>query len=220
MLYEPPAFREDRPEILHGLIRSARLALLASNGPDGVPDITHLPLTLEAEEGPQGTLYGHVARANPHWRRLAEAGRAVAVFRGAEAYVSPAWYPSKAEHHRVVPTWNYEAVHAEGPVAIIEDPAALHALVSRLTARHEARRAEPWAVPWAVTDAPAEFVAGQLRGIVGLVLRIERLSGKRKLSQNRAPADRDGAIAGLAASADPRDQATAAAMAEAAGRNG
>ena len=213
MLYEPPAFREGRPAILHGLIRTARLALLASNGPDGVPDITHLPLTLAEGEGPLGTLYGHVARANPHWRRLAEAGgRAVAVFRGAEAYVSPSWYPSKAEHHRVVPTWNYEAVHAEGHVEVIEDPAALLALVSRLTDAQEAGRAQPWAV----SEAPADFVAAQLRGIVGLALRIERLSGKRKLSQNRAPADRDGAIAGLAASEDARDRATAAAMAAAA----
>lgn len=213
MLYQPPAFREADPAILQALIRDARLATLASNGPDGVPDITHLPLTL-VEDGPLGALHGHVARANPHWQRLAGAGRAVAVFRGAEAYVSPSFYPSKAEHHRVVPTWNYEAVHAEGTVEIVEDPAALHALVSGLTTKHEAGRAQPWAV----TDAPADFVAGQLRGIVGLVLRIERLSGKRKLSQNRAAADRDGAIAGLAASEDPRDRATAAAMAEAARR--
>lgn len=212
MLYDPPAFREDRPEILRGLIRDARLALLASNGPDGVPDITHLPLVLAEEEGPQGTLYGHVARANPHWRRLAASGRAVAVFRGAEAYVSPNWYPSKEEHHRVVPTWNYEAVHAEGPVEIIEEKAALLALVTRLTERQE--RALPR--PWSVTDAPAEFVAAQLKGIVGIALRIERLTGKRKLSQNRAPADRDGAIAGLSASADARDRATADAMAAAA----
>ncbi len=212
MLYEPPAFREDRPEVLRGLIRQARLALLASNGAEGVPDITHLPLTLVAEEGKQGTLYGHVARANPHWRRLGAAGRAVAVFRGAEAYVSPGWYPSKAEHHRVVPTWNYEAVHAEGPLEIIEEPAALHRLVSILTEERE--RAQPR--PWAVTDAPEPFVAGQLRGIVGIALRIERLSGKRKLSQNRAAPDREGAIAGLAASADPADRAAAAAMAAAA----
>jgi len=208
MLYQPAAFREDRPEILHGLIHRARLALLASNGEDGVPDITHLPLTLVAEEGPQGTLYGHVARANPHWRRLAVAGRAVAVFRGAEAYVSPNWYPSKAEHHRVVPTWNYEAVHAEGPVTIIEEAEALHTLVSRLTEERE--RGQPR--PWAVTDAPAEFVAGMLKGIVGVALRIERLSGKRKLSQNRDAADREGAIAGLAASENAADRATAEAM--------
>ena len=213
MLYEPPAFRETDPAILQALIRDARLATLVSNGPDGVPDITHLPLTLVEEDG-AALLHGHVARANPHWKRLAAAGRAIAVFRGAEAYVSPSLYPSKAEHHRVVPTWNYEAVHAEGTIEIVEDPATLHALVSGLTAKHEARRA----LPWAVTDAPPDFVAGQLRGIVGLVLRIETLSGKRKLSQNRAPADRDGAIAGLAASADPRDQATAAAMTQAATR--
>jgi transcriptional regulator len=120
MLYQPPAFREDRPEILRALIRDARLAMLVSNGSSGLPDITHLPLTLAEEEGPHGTLYGHLARANPHWRRLAEAGQAVAVFRGAEAYVSPNWYPSKAEHGRVVPTWNYEAVHAEGRITLLE----------------------------------------------------------------------------------------------------
>jgi transcriptional regulator len=208
MLYEPPAFREDRPEILHALIRQARLALLVSNGAGGVPDITHLPLTLLPEEGPQGLLLGHVARANPHWRALAEAGRAIAVFRGPDAYVSPNWYPSKAEHQRVVPTWNYEAVQAEGPVEIIEDPARLLGIVRRLTETQEAAQPRPWQV----ADAPAAFVAGQLKGIVGLALRIERLTGKRKLSQNRPAADRDGAIAGLEASADPRDRATAAAM--------
>ncbi len=204
-MYTPAAFREDRPEILHGLIREARLALLVSNGAAGLPDITHLPLTLDAE---RGELIGHLARANPHWQALRAAGRAVAVFRGAEAYVSPNWYPSKAEHHRVVPTWNYEAVHVEGPVEIIEDAARLHGIVSRLTAEKEALQPRPWSV----ADAPEAFVAGQLKGIVGLVMRIERLTGKRKLSQNRAAPDRDGAAAGLAGSADPRDRATAVAM--------
>jgi transcriptional regulator len=204
-MYNPAAFREERPEILHALIREARLALLVSNGAGGVPDITHLPLTLDAEAG---ILIGHVARANPHWQALRTAGRAIAVFRGAEAYVSPNWYPAKAEHHRVVPTWNYEAVHAEGPVELIEDSARLHAIVSRLTAEKEAAQPRPWAV----TDAPEAFVAGQLKGIVGLVLRIETLTGKRKMSQNRAPADRDGAAAGLAASPDPRDRAAAEAI--------
>ncbi len=209
MLYQPAAFKEARPEILHPLIREARLAALVSNGPEGLPDITHLPLVLEASHGPQGTLYGHVARANPHWQRLAQAGRAVAVFSGAEAYVSPNFYPSKAEHHRVVPTWNYEAVHAAGTVEIIEAPEELLNLVTRLTEQSE--RAQPR--PWQVREAPVDFIYAQLRGIVGIALRVESLVGKRKLSQNRAPADRDGAIAGLAASADPRDQATAAAMA-------
>lgn len=204
-MYNPAAFREDRPDILHGLIRQARLALLVSNGAGGVPDITHLPLTLDAAGD---RLIGHVARANPHWQALRTAGRAIAVFRGTEAYVSPNWYPSKTEHHKVVPTWNYEAVHAEGPVEIIEDSDRLHAIVSQLTAEKEA--SQP--APWAVADAPEAFVAGQLKGIVGFVLRIERLTGKRKLSQNRAVADRDGAAAGLAASPDPRDQAAAAAI--------
>ena len=204
-MYNPAAFREDRPEILHGLIREARLALLVSNGEEGVPDITHLPLTLDAE---RGELIGHLARANPHAGALRATGRAIAIFRGAEAYVSPNWYPSKAEHHRVVPTWNYEAVHAEGPVEIIEDAARLHGIVSRLTEEKEAAQPRPWSL----ADAPEAFVAGQLKGIVGFVLRIERLTGKRKLSQNRAAPDRDGAVAGLAASEDPRDRATATAM--------
>jgi transcriptional regulator len=209
MLYQPPAFREERPEVLRGLIRSARLAMLVSNGPEGVPDITHLPLILVEEGGAaEPLLIGHVARGNPHWRRLAAAGRAVAVFTGPEAYVSPNWYASKAEHGKVVPTWNYEAVHAEGPVEVVEDAERLRDFVSRLTEAREAAQPRPWAV----SDAPAAFVAGQLRGIVGVSLRVERLVGKRKLSQNRAPADRDGAIAGLGASGDGRDRDAAAAM--------
>ena len=207
MLYQPPAFREERPEVLRGLIRSARLGMLVSNGPDGVPDVTHLPWLL-VEEGGAELLIGHVARGNPHWRRLAEAGRALAVFTAVEAYVSPNWYASKAEHGKVVPTWNYEAVHAEGPVEVVEDAERLHAFVSRLTEAREAAQPRPWSVE----DAPAPFVAGQLRGIVGVSLRVERLVGKRKLSQNRPPADRDGAIAGLEASRDARDQDAASAM--------
>lgn len=213
MLYQPPAFREERPEVLRGLIRSARLGMLLSNGPDGVPDVTHLPLLL-VEEGGAGPplIIGHLARGNPHWRRLAAAGRAVAVFTGVEAYVSPNWYASKAEHGKVVPTWNYEAVHAEGPAEVVEDAGRLRDFVSRLTEAREAAQPRPWSVE----DAPAPFVAAQLRGIVGVSLRAERLVGKRKLSQNRPPADRDGAVAGLGASGDARDRDAAAAMAAAA----
>ncbi len=212
-MYNPPAFREDRPEALRALVESARLALLVSNGPGdggGVPEASHLPLFLAPEEGPNGTLYGHLARANPHWRGLAAAGRALAVLMGPEAYVSPSLYPSKAEHGKVVPTWNYVAVHASGPVEVFDDPARLLRVVETLTRRHEAGRAEPWAV----SDAPEEYVRAQLRGIVGVALRIETLEGKRKLSQNRSEADRAGVIAGLSASADPRDREVAAAMRE------
>ncbi|MBX9593921.1 MAG: FMN-binding negative transcriptional regulator, partial [Roseomonas sp.] len=138
-MYTPPAFREDDPAILHAVIRAARLAVLVSAAPDGgAPEATHLPLLLDAAEGPHGTLYGHVAKANPQWRALASGGPARAIFAGPEAYVSPSLYASKAEHGKVVPTWNYVAVHAIGPVALVEDAAGLHALVSRLTDHHEA----------------------------------------------------------------------------------
>ena len=202
-MYTPPAFREDDPATLRALIAESRLALLTTNGPDGVPLVSPLPLVLDGDH-----LIGHLARANPHAKALPGTARALAVFLGPEAYVSPGYYASKAEHGRVVPTWNYEAVHAEGPVEIVEDPERLRGFVSRLTEAREAAQPRPWSVE----DAPAPFVAGQLRGIVGLSLRVERLVGKRKLSQNRAPADRDGAIAGLEASGDARDRDAASAM--------
>lgn len=184
-LYNPAAFREDRPEVLLRLMRSSRLPLLVSQGSSGLPDITHLPLLTDGVR-----VVGHMARANPHWKALRENPRAIAVFPGPDGYVSPSTYASKAEHHRVVPTWNYEAVHAEGRVEIVEDAAALHEIVSTLTNHHEAPRQKRWAV----SDAPVEFIAGQLKGIVGVVLTIEALIGKRKLSQNRPPADRDGVL--------------------------
>jgi len=187
-LYTPPAFREDDLAALLPILRAPRLALLACHGPDGVPSLSHLPLLTDGR-----TVLGHLARANPQVAALRAAGRAIAVFTGEEGYVSPSSYASKREHGKVVPTWNYEAVHAEGPVEIVEDAALLHGIVSRLTDRHEAGRAQPWRV----TDAPADFIQGQLKGIVGMVLRVETLTGKRKLSQNRNAADREGALAGL-----------------------
>jgi transcriptional regulator len=198
-MYTPPAFRVDDPEALLPLMRAPRLAMLACNGAEGVPLVTLLPLLTDGR-----VILGHLARANPHWQALRSAGRAIAVFQGAEGYISPSSYPSKAEHHRVVPTWNYEAVHAEGPVEIVEDAARLHGLVSQLTDHHEARRA----APWRVADAPEPFIAGQLKGIVGVVLTVEALTGKRKLSQNRNSADHAGALAGLG----PEAQDLAAAM--------
>jgi transcriptional regulator len=199
-MYNPPAFREDDPEILAAIMAASRLSLLVSNGADGMPVITHLPLQYRG-----GVVIGHLARANPHWHGLE---RGVAVFQGVEAYVSPSSYPSKAEHHRVVPTWNYEAVHAHGPIEVVQDAARLREIVAGLTDAHEAKRKNPWSVD----DAPADFVAGQLKGIVGVVLRVERLIGKRKLSQNRSAADAGGAAADLAGREDDRDRAVAAAM--------
>ncbi len=199
-MYTPPAFREDDTDVLHGLIRSAGLSNLVTATAGGLM-ATPLPLFIEAGEGAHGTLYGHLARANPQWT-TAPIGDAMAIFSGPEAYISPAWYASKQEHGKVVPTWNYVAVHAYGPVEFFDDAARLHAVVSRLTTIHEAGR--PYA--WAVTDAPDAFIAAQLKGIVGLRMPITRLEGKRKLSQNRSAADREGVAVGLAESARADDR--------------
>lgn len=207
-MYNPPHFREDDPEILYGLIREARLATLVTLGAGGL-FATHLPLLLQggADGGP-ARLVGHLARANPQWRDFDPAVPALAIFQGPDGYVTPAWYGAKAETGKVVPTWNYVAVHAYGRLEAVTDAEGLHAIVGTLTDRHEAARPDPWAV----TDAPEDYVRAQLKGIVGVVLHIDRLEGKRKLSQNRPEADRAAVAAGLAASADPRDRALAALM--------
>ncbi len=199
-MYVPPAFRmEDLPD-LHRAMRAARLATVVTSTAEGLL-ATPLPLLLDPEEGPLGTLYGHLARANPQATSPA-LGEALAIFAGPDAYVSPAWYATKREHGRVVPTWNYVAVHARGVPEFFEEEHRLLDVVSRLTDHHEAGRADPWAV----SDAPARFVQGQLRGIVGLRLPIARLEGKRKMSQNRSAEDRRGVAAGLGASDRPADR--------------
>jgi transcriptional regulator len=203
-MYAPPAFREDDLARMQETIRAARLANFVTATAEG-PLASPLPLMLEAAEGENGVLYGHVARANPQWR-IPVIGEALAIFMGADAYVSPSWYATKRETHQVVPTWNYIAVHAYGPVEFFDDADRLHDLVTRLTDLHERPRAEPWAVG----DAPTAFIAAQLNGIVGLRLPISRLEGKRKMSQNRNAADRAGVAAGLAKSPDPADRAVAA----------
>ncbi|SHI41571.1 negative transcriptional regulator, PaiB family [Roseomonas rosea] len=203
-MYVPPAFREDDLPSLHAVIREARLANLVTATEGGLV-ATPLPLFLAPEEGPHGTLYGHLARVNPQWK-LSPAGDAMALFMGPEAYVSPSWYPSKQEHGKVVPTWNYVAVHAYGPAEFFEDADRLLEVVSRLTRVHESARAEPWAV----TDAPDAFIRAQLRGIVGLRMPITRIDGKRKMSQNRSAEDRAGVAAGLSSSNRASDRAVAA----------
>jgi transcriptional regulator len=203
-MYVPPAFREDDLAALHGTMREARLANLVTTTAEGLI-ATPLPLFLAPEEGLHGTLYGHLARANPQWK-LPPMGDAMALFMGPDAYVSPAWYPSKQEHHKVVPTWNYIAVHAYGPVEFFDNADRLLGIVTWLTNLHERPRAESWAV----TDAPPDFIRAQLRGIVGLRLPITRLEGKRKMSQNRGATDRAGVAAGLGASERASDRAVAA----------
>jgi transcriptional regulator len=203
-MYVPPAFREDDLTALYGTMRETRLANLVTATAEGVT-ATPLPLFLVPDEGPYGTLYGHLARGNPQWR-LPPTNDALALFMGPDAYVSPSWYPSKLEHGKVVPTWNYIAVHAYGPVEFFTDADRLLEVVTRLTNLHEQSRARPWAV----TDAPENFVRAQLKGIVGLRLPIARLEGKRKMSQNRSAEDRAGVTAGLTASEQASDRAVAA----------
>lgn len=202
-MYTPPAFRDEDRASLLATIRAARLATFVTATEEG-PLATPLPLFIDENEGEHGVLYGHLARANPQWR-MPPVGNGLAIFAGLDAYVTPSWYAVKQETGKVVPTWNYVTVHASGPVEFFDDPARLLDVVTRLTSLHEGERA----APWAVSDAPAEFVQAQLRGIVGLRMPIAMLEGKRKLSQNRSAADIAGVREGLAASPDVHDQALA-----------
>jgi transcriptional regulator len=191
-VYVPMQFREERAEVLAGAIRAIQLAALVTNGDDGL-HVSHLPMVLHEPEGEPWVLEGHVARGNPHWK-IACAGRAsVAVFQGPQAYISPSWYATKREHGRVVPTWNYIAVHAHGTLEAVEDPDFLFRQIDELTRANESMRAHPWEV----ADAPADYVAGLTRGIVGLRLRVTRVEGAWKMIQHRSEADRLGTIAGL-----------------------
>ncbi|VVN97332.1 FMN-binding negative transcriptional regulator [Pseudomonas fluorescens] len=203
-MYTPSAFVDQDLPHLHQQILSSRLATLVTYGEQGL-QASHLPLLLSPDQGPNGTLYGHLAKANPQWRELETGAQALVIFAGADAYVSPSFYPSKAEHGKVVPTWNYLAVHAYGSAEVFSDAQRLRDLVSALTDRHEAGRAQPWKV----ADAPAHYIDGMLKAIVGFALPIQRLEGKRKLSQNRSTADIAGVREGLAASPDLHDQALA-----------
>jgi len=188
-LYIPAHFREDRTEVLHQAIRQTGLATLVTLGADGL-EASHVPLLLDPESGPQGALRGHIARANPQWRRASANMPALAIFLGPGAYISPSAYATKRATGRVVPTWNYVAVHAYGTIEFFDDAERLRAIVTDLTERHEIGR-EP---PWMVSDAPADYIAGMLRGIVGFRLAITRLEGKRKLSQNRSADDQAGVV--------------------------
>ncbi len=178
---------EDAAEI-RALVAVVGSAQLVTVGSDGFPLATLLPVLWEEDR-----LVFHMARANDHWRRIASGAPALAVVSGAEAYVSPAWYASKQEHGRVVPTWNYSAVHLTGRVQVHDDADWVREAVSRLTDRHEGRREEPWSV----TDAPEVYVEKQLRAIVGVEMTVDTVEGKAKLSQNRSEEDRRGVVDGL-----------------------
>ena len=189
-MYNPPAFAEKNPEEIEAIMRTASLPVLVSPARGGGLLATHLPLLFQAPN----RLIGHVAKGNFHWQDFDPAQDSLAIFAAEDGYVSPSWYATKPETGRVVPTWNYSIVHATGRLAIVEEPAPLLEIVTALTSRYEQDRAHPWAV----SDAPDDYIAAQLKGIVGLVMTITKLEGKAKQSQNRSLADRQGVVAGSA----------------------
>lgn len=191
-MHIPPVFRQDDIDAMHGLMRSHPLGMLISQGPGGLV-ASPIPFLIYGDEAEHGVLRAHIARANPHWKDLVAASECLVVFQGEHGYVTPSWYPGKAEHHKAVPTWNYIAVHVWGRPCITEDAAWLHRQLNDLTHSQEKRRLRPWSL----SDAPEDYIAGMKRAIVGLEIAITRLEGKWKLSQNRPEPDRAGVIAGL-----------------------
>ncbi|MBW4089529.1 MAG: FMN-binding negative transcriptional regulator [Proteobacteria bacterium] len=197
-MYVPAPFREDRIETMHAAIRAAGLATLVTMTADGLI-ASHIPVLLDPDPAPYGTVLGHLARPNPQASGALAGVPALLIVQGPDAYITPNWYETKRRTGAVVPTWNYVAVHAYGEVAFFDDPDRLLDIVTRLTDREEARAAAAGGgTPWAVGDAPAAFVAGMLKAITGFALPIARLEGKWKMSQNRPPEDRAGVVAGLA----------------------
>lgn len=198
-MYVPPFNAMDDAE-LRALVEAVGAAELVTVGQDGFPRATRLPVLWQGDR-----LVFHLAYANPHWRSVSDGAPALAVVAGAEAYISPSWYAAKAEHGRVVPTWNYSAVHFTGHVTVHRDTEWLRAAVSDLTDLHERRQA----APWTVTDAPETYVAQQLKAIVGVELAIRTVDGKAKRSQNRSDEDRNGVVAGLRRDGSARERAVA-----------
>lgn len=213
MLYIPPHFRETDKDLLQDAITRIGFSTLTTVGADG-PIISHLPVILDKTIGEFGQLRCHVARANPQWRDSDFSKAALAVFIGPDTYISPSWYPSKQENGKAVPTWNYVSICARGRVEVFQDRDELAAHVAELSNLHEAAFPEPWHV----SDAPADYIERQLKGIVGFRLTIDTLEGKMKLSQNRSEADRSAVAAALTASPEIDAQAIARLMKAAGGK--
>jgi transcriptional regulator len=205
-LYLPAHFKETDVRSMQRLIEDFPLGTLVTAGASGLT-ANHLPFELDAGAGALGTLRCHVARDNPVWSdALAGASQALAIFQGSSAYISPNWYPTKGESHRVVPTYNYTAVHAHGRIEVWDDEKWLRGLLGRLTRRFEASQPKPWKM----ADAPADFLSEQLKRIVGIEIIVDRIEGKTKMSQNRSEADRRGVVEGLDALGTPTALAVAA----------
>lgn len=191
-MYIPEQFAEAEAEELFRIIRSSPLGMLVSNTEKGL-DAIHVPFVIDNAGGVPGALLAHVARANPIWREVRDGDSVLVVFRGADGYISPNWYPDKQETHRRVPTWNYEVVHAHGTIHVQDDARLVRRVVSRLTSEQEAEMP----MPWRMGEAPPDFIDEELRHIVGIQIKVSRLEGKRKLNQHHQVQDREGAIRGL-----------------------
>lgn len=202
-MYIPSSNRIDDDDEIRRFVAATRSAEFVTVGSDGTPVATLLPIMWEGD-----VVVAHMAKANPQWKSIAPGSPALLISTGPEAYISPSWYAAKAEHGRVVPTWNYIAVHLSGTVRVHEDRAWLRDVVTRLTGVHENVRSEPWRV----SDAPERYIDGQLGGIVGLEITVTRVEGKAKLSQNRSEADRRGVVAGLLAESHYETGGDSAAM--------
>lgn len=208
-MYLPAHFKEDRIDVLHRLIEHHPLGTLVTHGADGLA-ANHIPFLVDPGPAPFGTLRCHVARSNPVWRQ-ANGQEVLVVFQGPDAYITPSWYPSKKEHGKVVPTWNYAVVHGHGTLRAVDDAEWMRDFLSTLTRQFEASMPKPWEI----TDAPADFIENTLRAIVGIEIPLTGIQGKWKTSQNRSRADREGVAAGLrqTAAVDSAPAADAAAMA-------
>lgn len=196
-MYIPKHFEERDTEVLQALIRSHPLGAWVTVVDDDL-SVDHIPFFLDSTRGPYGTLVGHVARGNPVWRSFSGDIPSLVIFQGPQSYITPSWYPTKRAHGKAVPTWNYAVVHARGRPRAIEDRTCLLRHVTALSARHESEMA----VPWRVSDAPEDYLAAMLKGIVGIEIPIDSVTGKWKTSQNRPLPDKLGIVAGLHANGD------------------
>jgi len=206
-MYNPRWYKEERLEVLQSAVDRISFGTIITNTASGI-SASHVPMLIDRSRGERGTLFGHVARGNSQWRESQQGAEGLAVFLGPDAYISPTWYQTKKETGKVVPTWNYVAIHVRGPVTFFEDPERLREVVTKLTERHEAGSGDPWEV----TDAPPDYIQGELRSIVGFEMPIARIEGKWKMGQNRPKADIEGAIAGLKERGRLRDEAVSREM--------
>ncbi len=191
-MFKPPLFMEDRVGVMHDLIDAYSFGILIAHE-DSELSVNHLPFVLHRELGDKGMLRAHMAKGNPLWKAFDEGSNVVVIFQGPHHYISPGWYASKAEHGKVVPTWNYATVHAKGALKLIDDPDWLIEQIGSLSDIHEAGRDDPWKI----TDAPDKYIRGQMKGIIGVEIEFAELTGKWKMSQNKNDADKAGILNGL-----------------------